>query len=558
MLSKKLVSLGLTVAMTASLSLLSGCPIINVVPESTPSASSSDSQGSSEPTIIEPSSSSSDTPSTTSSPSTGSSSNPSSSATPSIIPSTSPTPNTTTSDTSDRATFNGIVYNTDGLPVDEAKVTAVSIDTSTAWTGEAQITSGGAYVFKNAPVGVRILITATKDGWTSRSRTEVLKSNLTGDPDANKIDFEDRDAIQDEPEVTSLKINDKLVTGAGKIITGTGSAQIPTSTTSANLTSVDSSNLKFEFAFSEAIDQEDFENGFVVKSQAFQRDGVSGNFYTDIDSGLNELAFTWGSDMKSVVVKTNKPVLAQKTGDEAKYNLYLANTALTDDDGKNAFTYDADKYQGIFRFSSRTTADNVVFSVDNDEKSPSLSSISAKSGGGSNDLVELRFSEPLEVAGHKSPLAALNYNETGYEDFSTYFYTHVNTTVEGTSKTVFTFSQLMPFTETVYYPVTLDNSIRSSETTPTSSSPTVKKVKLEGNKLSIEFAPYSLVSGLKLLVSVGKNPTITTPTLMESPVVYTPSYIKLNDAAGNEITEGTTSTSSGIEISGVQKWTTIN
>lgn len=554
MLSKKLVSLGLTVAMTASLSLLSGCPIINVVPESTPtpSSSSSEPQESSEPTIIEPSSSSSDTPSTTQSPSTGSSINPSSSAKPSVIPSTSPTPNTTTSDTSDKATFNGIVYNTDGLPVDEAKVTAVSIDTSTAWTGEAQITSGGAYVFKNAPVGVRILITATKDGWTSRSRTEVLKSNLTGDPDANKIDFEGRDAIQDEPEVTSLKINDKLVTGAGKIITGTGDAQRPTSTTSASLTSVDSSNLKFEFAFSEPIDQEDFENGFVVKSQAFQRDGVSGNFYTDIDSGLNELAFTWGSDMKSVVVKTNKPVLAQKTGDEAKYNLYLVNTALTDDDGKNAFTYDATTYQGVFRFSSRTTADNIVFSVDNDEKAPSLSSISAKSGGGSNDLVELRFSEPLEVAGHKSPLASLNYNETGYEDFSTSEFTFINTIIGATSKTVFTLTQVEPVSSVGFSVTSLDSSFRIAD-----SQTTLKKVKLEGNKLSLEFTPGSLIVGKKLIVTAGDYPSITIEESNPSGS-YTPSFAKLTDAAGNEIAEGTTSTSSGIDISGIQKWTTIN
>ncbi|MFN4150989.1 MAG: carboxypeptidase-like regulatory domain-containing protein [Candidatus Sericytochromatia bacterium] len=526
MLNKKLVQIGLTIAMTTSMSLLAGCPIINVVPESTPtpSSSSSEPQESSPATIIEPTSSASGTPSTggSSSPSTGSSSstsNPSSSASPSGVPSPSPTPNNTTSDTSDKATFNGIVYNTDGLPVDGAKVTAVSIDTSTSWTGESQITSGGAYVFKNAPVGVRILVTASKDGWTSRSRTEVLKSNLTGDPDANKIDFEGRDSIQDEPEVTSLKINDRLVTGAGKILTGTGDAQRPTSTTSANLTSLDSSNLKFDFAFSEAIDQEDFENGFMVKSQGFQRDGVSDTFYTDIDSGLNEITFDWGSDRKSVVVRTNKPVLAQKTADEAKYNLYLENTALTDDDGKNAFTYDASTYQGIFRFSSKTTSDNIVFSIDNDDKAPVLSSVSAKSGGGSNDLVELKFSEPLEVLGHTSPLASLNYNGTSYEDFSTFFYTHINTIVGDTSKTVFTFSQLLSSSDSsTYFPITLDNSIRSSETPATTSSPTVKKVKLEGNKLSIEFVPNSLISGLKLLVSVGKNPTLTTTSLPNSSV----------------------------------------
>jgi hypothetical protein len=103
------------------------------------------------------------------------------------------------------------------------------------------------------------------------------------------------------------------------------SDQRPSSNTSPNLTAVDSSNLKFEFGFSEAVDKEDFENAFIVYSQGLKEMVCrSDSFTTDIDSGLNDITFDWSSDRKSVTVKTNKPVLAQKTGDEARYNfIYL-------------------------------------------------------------------------------------------------------------------------------------------------------------------------------------------------------------------------------------------
>ncbi|MFN4152711.1 MAG: carboxypeptidase-like regulatory domain-containing protein, partial [Candidatus Sericytochromatia bacterium] len=272
MISKKLTSLGLTMAMTASLSLLAGCP----APTTTePSASSSASVAPSASASVAPSSSAmpsasaSAMPSSSVAPSASGSTTPSSSASaPTTSSSTTPTETTgTTSDIKEKATFNGTVYDTNDVPVDGAKVVATSIDPAVTWKGEDQITAGGSYVFRNAPVGVRILITVSKDGWTTRTQTQVLKSNLTGNPEANKFDFSDKDAIQDEPEVTGLKINDKVVTGAGKILDGSmftlsdvdmgESEQRPASNTSANLSAVDASNLKFEFAFSEAVDKED-------------------------------------------------------------------------------------------------------------------------------------------------------------------------------------------------------------------------------------------------------------------------------------------------------------
>lgn len=108
---------------------------------------------------------------------------------PSATQSTKPVNDTgTTSDIKERATFNGKVYDKNGIPLEGAIVTARAIDAGVSWVGEATQTTGGAYVFRNAPVGARIEVTVTKDGF-SKTRAEVLKSNLNGDPTANTFDF---------------------------------------------------------------------------------------------------------------------------------------------------------------------------------------------------------------------------------------------------------------------------------------------------------------------------------------------------------------------------------
>lgn len=108
---------------------------------------------------------------------------------PSATQTTSPSGYTgTTSDIKERATFNGRAFDKNGNPLEGAIVTAKSVDVGVSWVGEATQTSGGAYVFRNAPVGARIEVTITKDGF-SKTRSEVLKSNLNVDPTANTFDF---------------------------------------------------------------------------------------------------------------------------------------------------------------------------------------------------------------------------------------------------------------------------------------------------------------------------------------------------------------------------------
>jgi len=92
-------------------------------------------------------------------------------------------------DVKEKATFNGKVFDKFGTPVDNATITAKSIHPCVVWQGESQETQSGAYVFRSAPVGVKIEITVKKNGFTTVTRTEVLKSNLSGDPKTNVFDF---------------------------------------------------------------------------------------------------------------------------------------------------------------------------------------------------------------------------------------------------------------------------------------------------------------------------------------------------------------------------------
>ncbi|MEK7432738.1 MAG: hypothetical protein AABZ74_06380 [Cyanobacteriota bacterium] len=271
----------------------------------------------------------------------------------------------TTSDIKENVTFDGIVFDTSGKPVDDATVTARSAEPSVYWIGEPQKTQFGTYVFRNAPTCAKIEITAKKDGWTTRTRIEMLKSNLVGDPKANIFDFgfgngkgesdpNNLYSIQDEPEVSSLKINGVSATDSDVSSTINSVPRTPDGLT-PNITGVLSDSLKIEMVFSEPVRRDDVENYFRITSQS--------NFDTQkeafiIDRIDNNLIFAWAADDSSVTIKTSKPLLANKTGNEAKYLI----------DFKKTFRDKTDKdsiLNRTFRFTPNKINDFTVFSVKN-------------------------------------------------------------------------------------------------------------------------------------------------------------------------------------------------
>lgn len=258
----------------------------------------------------------------------------------------------------------GKVYDPNNVPVEGATVTARDIE-GYGWIGEAQITVGGGYVFRNAPVCTKINITITKDGWTTRNRVLFTKSNLNGDPTANVVDFSGVNAIQDEPEITNLKVNgqdvlgavsgDSFVDNSPTVRKYNDISQITSSIYNPLLTGVDSDSLTVDMTFSEPVRHDDVENYFRIQSQILEENN---NKPIIIDQNSPEATFTWSSDDKFVSFKTNKPVLTNKEGNEARYAIDFTQ-AFRDKTDKAA------KPKRYFRFSQTQINDFAVFSVKN-------------------------------------------------------------------------------------------------------------------------------------------------------------------------------------------------
>lgn len=133
---------------------------------------------------------------------------------PSIDPSASPSTLVSagpTTDISSLVTLNGTIYDNNGIPLDGVKVSAVSLEPNISWAVE-DTTVGGVYLFRNAPVGARIEIIASK-GNSIRKRVEALKSNLNGNPSLNKIDFTNEYALG------TTKLEGSVYDGDAKLIT---------------------------------------------------------------------------------------------------------------------------------------------------------------------------------------------------------------------------------------------------------------------------------------------------------------------------------------------------
>lgn len=579
MLTKKIVSLSLTMALTASVSMLAGCPA-PTTNTPTESAAPSTAASSAAPTeSVAPSAAATTAPSAaaTTAPTAAPavSGSPAASTAPTAAPTTqsSTAPIDTvgiTPDVKEKATFNGKVVDPSSVPVDGAKVSAKAIDPGVTWASEEQLTAGGAFVFRNAPVGARILITVTKDGWTTRQRTEVLKSNLTGDPLANKFDFDGIYAIQDEPEVTSLKINTK---GA----TATGPSTKPTvaglETASANLSGLDNGNLEVEMTFSEPVRTDDVQNFFRVTAQNFS---VKNNTNFTIDNNLAGINWTWSNNDQTVKFMTNQAVLANTTGNEARYMLEFTQ-AFRDKTDKEART---GKY---IRFNPANTGDFNVFSVKNDETDPKLLSITATDGGSSNDVIELKFSEAMTLINRQSdelsladPSAPSNRNRQlrVHQTNNGGTTNGNNATVLGYSKAdavsmtdfrgVFTIGRLVPTITgaSKLMPLTISGSNAGTLISGLNS----VTAKITGSNVKLEFPSTAFDRNDRIIASVGRtilgrytdrnaNPAIDFSLDVDIPGV---ANSVVGDPASKTMSTGNSTTSSNITVNDSQRVSTVN
>jgi len=594
MLTQKLFSRTVALAMTASMTVLAGCPAPVTVPtpsDSGATATATPAASASASASTAPTATATATPATTATPVATTSAT----ATPSTpTNSTLPSGQTgATSDVKERATFNGKVYDPNNVPVEGARVTARSIDPGVDWVGEEQVTIGGAYVFRNAPVGSRIAITVTKDGWTTRDRAEVLKSNLQGDPTANVFNFSDIYAIQDEPEITALKVNGRQVLGStsgASFLNGvatpakyTGVAQLTTSTYNPSLTGVANNTLEVEMTFSEPVRRDDVENYFRVSSQVFTN---KNNKTFSIDQNLAGVGFTWANDDKSVVFKTNKAILANKDGDEARYAVEFTQ-AFRDKTDKAA------KSQRYFRFSPSQINDFAVFSVKNDDQAPALLSILARDGGSSADTLELRFSEPMEVinqssvaAGLADPAAASDTTRQLWSYSTTNAVGANNATVLGYKNAAGNF--VASYVVGRILSADINNAVATKTVklsalgTASNAFPTtlqqyagsdtfgyrLRSARITGNTVLIELTPQAFDRDDRVIVSAGTNITANYSDRSNNvgpidlrPALNLPSgadFATIQDPSGRTIDGGNSTTSANIDVNNQQRVSTVN
>lgn len=275
--------------------------------------------------------------------------------------------NSSTADYREIATFNGKVYDPNLVPIDGVTITSKSIEQNVNWIGENQITVGGAYVVRNAPVCADVLITASKDGYTTRTKKVTLKSSLYGDPLANVFDFNGVYAIQDEPEITQVKVNGKIIESSSLGDEFINNQPLNSKPTIDNLklnsqiknvgnipllTAVDNSRLQVELTFSEPVRNDDIKNFFRITSELLI--GDKHNNYI-IDSNSETARFVWSADEKTVIFYLEKH-LPTKSDGEAKYMI----------DFSQAFRDKTDKSgtdRRYFRFSDTQINDFAVFSV---------------------------------------------------------------------------------------------------------------------------------------------------------------------------------------------------
>ncbi len=436
-------SLSFTLITAATLSLLAACgpaPTQNVDPSASPSA---------EPTTVP-----SATPSAVASPSSAPSAKPSATPTaeatpaPTANPGASATPTPLPSATSDisvieTTTFNGKVYDDTNAPLDGVTIKARSLNSSVPFE-VTTTTAGGTYSFNNAPSGVQIEIVASRSGFTTRRRIEVLKSNKQGDPNANKYDFgtdgsdgsgSAANALSDKPEVVS-------------ITPGRNASGIDPKTT-------------FVLNFSEPMDRNSVEDAFSVHvfedqrlsihNQDFRpraRFNLTGNTFNQL------MGYDFGggySDSDSIntasLVWDESDFTATWNADDTQVTFTFADEKLlpTDKDSDKVPDYMATFYAGLsfsvadagpseptgktlkdksgilrrdnwFKLTDGNFESYFKFAIKTDEVKPQVTSVIATSSEGGSlrgDSIKVRFSERMLIDTKAGDIGASNNSING-------------------------------------------------------------------------------------------------------------------------------------------------
>ena len=367
---------------------------------------------------------------------------PSASAEPTPTPSATLPPNEDDISVVEKTTFNGKVYDDTNAPLDGVTVTAKSLNSSVDYE-VSTTTAGGTYAFNNAPAGIQIEITASRSGYTTRRRVEVLKSNKQGDPDANRYDFGtddgesnfgvDYNALSDKPEVTM-------------VTPGRNAAGIDPSTS-------------FVLKFSEPMDRKTVTDNFEVMTYTTEEltvddgetfDGTGDISDPDGSRVWDKSAFnaSWNSDDTEVTMtfKEERMLPTDKDSDKVpdyQVSFYRLDGQLKD---KSGITRASD----FFKLTDGKFEQSYKFSINTDEDKPVVDSIVANSkensSGTEGDTIKVRFSERMvhytlsgTVAGGMEGTATsapAGVGESDAEEAAENYYISINGTDKGDWRTI--------------------------------------------------------------------------------------------------------------------------
>ncbi|PKL77424.1 MAG: hypothetical protein CVV27_05460 [Candidatus Melainabacteria bacterium HGW-Melainabacteria-1] len=404
-----------------SLAMLAGCNPPNTsgpTPSASPTASASPSA------LPSPGPSAEPTASPSAIPSADPSANPSADPSASSSPTASPTGDVSVNE---KTTFNGKVYDDSNAPLEGATVKARSLSEDVTYE-VTTTTTGGAYAFNNAPAGIQLEITTTKAGYTSRRRVEVLKSNISGDPNANRYDF---------------GTNGPAMTDFGVAYNGLSDKPEVISVTPGRNASGVAPNTSFILAFSEPMDRNTVEKNFGIyagSNETLSVDSVAptliqgfSNAY-DVTPAASSLVWSksafslsWNADDTELTLNFKDERRLPSDKDSNKVPDYQV--SLTVDDGqikdKNGVSRAAAD-GGYFKLTDGQFEGNYKFAINRDTEAPQADSLKALTGENGNlfgDEIKVVYSEPMvyytaagEIRGNmaggvpsEDPLSANNY-----------------------------------------------------------------------------------------------------------------------------------------------------
>lgn len=185
------------------------------------------------------------------------------------------------------------VYDINGNLLDGASITVKDLDKNISFNTNSNSNNGIA-IFKNVPINTVLSISVSKIGYNTKERTEVLKSRNEARIDFGGNTENEAYALQQEPEISKITVNKKLLTD----FTLNSTLAMPNGTEKPNVILTNDSSINIDLYFSKTVNRESVENSIQVISQA-TKNYPNGILFTKDNKNLY---FSWSYNDSSVSV----------------------------------------------------------------------------------------------------------------------------------------------------------------------------------------------------------------------------------------------------------------